>query len=208
MIATYEKLKIPPNTTSTIPYTVPVIIDQSQSPVKRISKSYDIAWYLDATHSARSLFRGSQKSFAAQDEFLRMYRDMYPIRLWPLIAPRLFGQLNKPSAVFYRRTREERLERTLESLLLASYIESRWRSVIKGLDIFAKYLDKAKAEACNVLYADEGDILEPTYADPALCGGFVWLERAGPAGARVGQGGHHEWRQVVYSLEGVRAVHT
>lgn len=170
----------PPNP---FPYTIPAIIDPSQSPPKKMLEALDISRFLDEAHPARPLYRGSPESIAAQLEFVKSYSDSWWFSLWSLVVPAMIHKFNEPSEVYYRRTREEQIGTTLESLADPSHIQTLWGQIKKELGHIAKWLDEADVAGKHVLYAEEGGELEPTYAGLVMCSGFIWLARLGPDGA-------------------------
>ncbi|OZJ01888.1 hypothetical protein BZG36_05042 [Bifiguratus adelaidae] len=147
--------------------TVPVLVDRT-NPEKpaRIQDSWNIAEYLEKTYPDRpSLFHKNETFHQFWDTWVPEKLNGATLHL---IALDIWKKLDPESQVYFRKSREERLGRTLESL---EEDKPRARAKVKeALTLFHQMISEE-----NYL---SGDYVG--YSDFIMAALFIWVEHMNP----------------------------
>jgi glutathione S-transferase len=143
---------------------VPVLIDGETS----VADSWKIANYLEDTYPDRpSLFGG--EGGRAMGRMINWWGDVVIVGgVFPFIGADVHGHLKPEDAVYFRKTREARLGKTLEEA-----VQTR----DKAVEGFRRTLDPMRLTLKTQAYLG-GDA--PNYADYIVFGGFQWARAMSP----------------------------
>jgi glutathione S-transferase len=158
---------------------VPVLVDGETS----VADSWKIALYLEDTYPDRpSLFGG--EGGRAMGRMINWWGDVAIVGgIFPLIAADIFGHLKPDDAVYFRRTREARLGKTLEEA------NQTRDTAIEG---FRRSLDPMRLTLKTQPYLG-GDA--PNYADYIVFGGFQWARVVSPFKLLAENDPIYAWRE-------------
>lgn len=145
-------------------YTLPVIYDPSTKAV--VADSAEIAKYLDQTYpNTPRLFPDGTLDYQAV--FLDVVRPLISMPLLQILLSRICGSLNEPSAVYFRKTREEAFGKTLEEL----NTEEMWQKFEQALERLKGYYDANGAGKDLLLMGDR-----VSFCDLQIASLFVWAK--------------------------------
>lgn len=164
-------------------YTLPVIYDPSTKAV--VADSAEIAKYLDRTYpDTPKLFPDGTLGYQAV--FLDVVRPMVSMPLLQILISRVCGSLNEPSAVYFRKTREEAFGKTLEEL----NTEEMWQKLEQALERLKGYFEANGAGKDLLLMGDR-----VSFCDLQIASLLVW--------ARVVAGeDSQDWKRIISFQDG------
>ncbi|KAI0956459.1 hypothetical protein AcV7_006859 [Taiwanofungus camphoratus] len=177
-------------------YTLPVIYDPLTK--KSISESGRIARYLDKTYPDTPVLipAGTDAFHAAFQDALHL---MVEVHLSPLMIPSVASQLNPASAVYFRRTREERVGKLEELSPPGPIRERRWKQVEDGFAKIAAWMSMQDEEKPFIM----GDSV--CCADFSIASLLVWIRRVlgsdGPEWAAVKTWNGGKWGRFMENFE-------
>jgi glutathione S-transferase len=181
-----EELKsigAPPTRTEAPFYTAPVIVDQviPDSPPTIVSDSRDIAKYLEEEFPNPSIFPSDPVLKLAQDEMIAAISANIPRHTAFMIISSTTQILDPRSIEYWITSRKAIFGVGVDEMWPSgSHREETFHNLAKGLDVISSLIEKNNNGGVDswVLGGKE-----PSYADFTLCAQFIWLSRAGPAGA-------------------------